>query len=69
MRALDEGRAAVLVLVQRSDAKFFKPNEVTDPDFAENLREAARMGVEVHAYNSDVNLSSVTIKQKIEVLR
>lgn len=39
------GRAAVLFVVQREDARVVAPNEATDPEFASALRSAARAGV------------------------
>lgn len=68
MDGLAEGGAAILFLIQRPDTKCLRSNEATDPEFAETLREAARMGVEVYAYNSNVTLHGVSIKQKVPVL-
>jgi sugar fermentation stimulation protein A len=68
MDGLAEGRAAVLFLIQRPDAECLRSNETTDPEFAETLREAARTGVEVYAYNSNVTLDGVFIKRKVPVL-
>ena len=68
MRTLKAGRAAVLFLVQRSDAESFKPNEETDPRFARTLKEAADLGVEVYAYNSRVTFKGVTINRRIPVM-
>lgn len=39
------GRAAVLFVAQRPDARAVAPNEATDPGFARALRSAARAGV------------------------
>jgi len=68
MRALKAGRAAVLFLVQRSDAGSFKPNEETDPRFARTLKEATDLGVEVYAYNSRVTFKGVTINRRLPVM-
>jgi len=43
-------RGVVIFCVQRGDAGSFSPNDETDPAFGEALREAARSGVEVHAW-------------------
>jgi sugar fermentation stimulation protein A len=40
--------ARVLVLVFRRDAECFKPNERTDPEFADAFREALEGGVRIH---------------------
>lgn len=65
---LKKGRSALLILIQRSDAYYFKPNEDTDPTFAENLRSAVQKGVEVYVYNSSVTLKEITINNKVKVL-
>jgi len=48
--ALKDGvvnRAAVIFVIQRPDANVFSPNDPTDPQFGDNLREARKAGVEV----------------------
>jgi sugar fermentation stimulation protein A len=45
----DGGRAMVLFLVQRRDASRVAPNPATDPDFAEALATARRVGVLLRA--------------------
>ncbi len=45
-------RAAILFLVQRPDARLFRPRDATDPRFGEALRRAHGEGVEVYAYRS-----------------
>ncbi|MFX1562885.1 MAG: DNA/RNA nuclease SfsA [Promethearchaeota archaeon] len=53
MHAIDDGyRAAIIFLVQRSDARFFRPNDRIDPQFGTALRQAAKYGVEVYAWSS-----------------
>ncbi len=68
IRSLAEGRAAIFFLIQRSDAKAFTSNELTDPKFSETLREAVQRGVEVYAYNSEVTSEGVSIGSKVLVL-
>ncbi|MDH5201209.1 MAG: DNA/RNA nuclease SfsA [Candidatus Bathyarchaeota archaeon] len=65
---LSMGRSAVFFLIQRPDAVSLRPNDLTDPVFGLNLREAFKKGVEVHAYNSEVTLEGVSIKQRVPVL-
>ena len=68
MKAKKEGyRACVLFIVQRTDAHVFAPNDETDPEFGEVLREAAVNGVEVYAYYSEFAENRVTLKGKIRV--
>lgn len=42
-------RAALLFLIQRSDARRFGPAESIDPAYAAELRRAAALGVEIYA--------------------
>lgn len=65
---LEQGRAAAFFLIQRADAGCLKPNEEADPEFAGNLREAHRRGVEVYAYTSGVTLDGVSVKEKVPVI-
>ena len=65
VKALENGRAAVVFVVQRGDAYEFRPNDGTDPMFGEALRRAASVGVETYAYISDVSLRGVEIRESI----
>lgn len=67
--ALDEEEAGALVLfvVQRSDARTFRPNDAADPAFAQALRRAAGRGVKVSAYTCYVSTRSVSIDKPIPV--
>ena len=66
-KGLEHGRAAVFFLIQRPDANSFRPNEETDPDFAANLSEADKKGVEVYAYTSHVNLDGVFLGNRVPI--
>lgn len=67
-RAHQEGyRAAVLFVVQRTDASIFSPNDATDPAFGEALRWAAGRGVEVLAYGCLVTESEVRLGGRVAV--
>jgi len=66
-RGLAQGRSAVFFLIQRPDAKSFKPNRETDPDFTANLEEAAREGVEVYAYTSRVDFDGVFLGGRVPI--
>ncbi|MFQ5593125.1 MAG: DNA/RNA nuclease SfsA, partial [Anaerolineae bacterium] len=51
MAARQQGhRAAVVFVIQRDDARCFRPHAAADPDFAQVLREAGEAGVEVYAF-------------------
>jgi sugar fermentation stimulation protein A len=64
---LAQGRAAILFIIQRPDAESFRPNEATDPAFAETLREASNLGVEVYAYKTDVSIERIVLNQSVQV--
>jgi sugar fermentation stimulation protein A len=66
-KSLEHGRAAVFFLIQRPDANSFRPNKETDPDFAANLSEADKKGVEVYAYTSHVNLDGVFLGNRVPI--
>lgn len=67
-RARREGyRAAVLFVVQRTDASIFSPNDATDPAFGEALRWAAGRGVEVLAYRCLVTEKGVALGREMAV--
>jgi len=66
-RGLKQGRSAIFFLIQRSDANSFKPNMETDPDFAANLEEANREGVEVYAYSSRVDFDGVFLGSRVPI--
>ncbi len=66
--AVEEGcRAAVLFVVQMDRVRYFTPNDRTDPDFGQALREAAAAGVEIWAYDCVVTPDSMVIGGAIEV--
>ena len=66
-RGLTQGRSAVFFLIQRSDANSFRPNMETDSDFATNLKEANREGVEVYAYSSRVDFDGVFLGSRVPI--
>lgn len=61
------GSAAVVFVVQRSDAAALAPHTGNDPAFAEALREAARAGVKVHAYACRVTPRGAALLRRIPV--
>ncbi|MEM2780904.1 MAG: DNA/RNA nuclease SfsA [Candidatus Bathyarchaeia archaeon] len=68
VKALDDGfRAAVLFIIQRSDAKFFTSNDETDPKFGKALREAVKSGLEVYAYMAIFAGNRIVLDGKVEV--
>jgi sugar fermentation stimulation protein A len=62
------GRAAVFFVIQMEGARDFRPNDQTDPDFGQALREASRAGVEVLAYDCAVTPESLCIRAPVPVM-
>jgi sugar fermentation stimulation protein A len=60
--------AAVVFVIQRSDAKSFSPNWDTDPLFSKTLVEASEKGVLIFAYRSTVNPSSIRISERVPII-
>jgi sugar fermentation stimulation protein A len=68
VKAKEEGyRACVLFIVQRTDACVFSPNDETDPEFGNALRNAALKGVEVYSYYSEFTEDKIILRGKLEV--
>ena len=68
MRAVAEGyRAAVVFVIQRDDAQFFRPHYDADPEFGQALRQAVDAGVEAYAYTCTVSLDEVRLADPLEV--
>jgi sugar fermentation stimulation protein A len=61
-------RAALLYIVQRSDAASVAPAEDIDPAYAEALRRAARTGVEVHALGARIRPDRIVLDRILPVL-
>ena len=59
---------AVIFVVQRTDAALFKPNDGTDPKFADALYHAMHQGVIAKAYQFDVNLCGMNFNKEIPVV-
>ena len=66
MKAVQQGhRAAVVFVIQRSDARSFSPNEPADPNFCDTLRVAVEHGLEVYAYRCDVSRSQIVLSEAV----
>jgi sugar fermentation stimulation protein A len=57
--------SAVLFCVQRSDATVFAPASSIDPLYARTLSEMQEHGVQVLAYQADVNPEEIRLARKI----
>lgn len=67
IQAIPEQRAAIFFLIQREDARLFKPNKITDPSFANALENAKKIGLEVYAYNCLVTLYEILLNERLPV--
>lgn len=61
-------RVALLYIVQRADADSVAPADDIDPEYATTLREAARVGVEIHALGARVLADRIRIERVLPVL-
>lgn len=60
-------RAAIVFCVQRSDARVVRPAEEIDPVFAQAIREAITVGVEVYAYGAQVGPDGIHLDTRLVV--
>lgn len=68
MQARKEGyRTLVIFVIQMEAVEYFLPNEETHAAFAKALREAAKAGVEILAYDCRVTPDSLEIHQPVQV--
>lgn len=61
----DGSRAVIFFLIQRTDATFFSPADVIDPEYGRQLRRAVRKGVEIMAYDVNINLKGIGLKRSL----
>ena len=68
-RLCREGYGAyVLFVIQMQDVKFLHPNDATDPEFGKALREAAKAGVKVLAYDCTVTPGTMNLRNPVNVV-
>lgn len=68
MKAVDQGHgAAVIFVIQRSDAQVFSPFKTADPEFAATLEEASNLGVAVFAYGCRVTMEEIALGARVPV--
>ena len=66
---VEQGAAATLFfVVQMADVESVAPNDRTHPAFGEALRQAARAGVQVLAWDCDVTPESIRIRRPVPVI-
>jgi len=61
-------RCVMFYLIQRMDAKRFKPACHIDPAYCDELKVALKNGVEVMAYDVDIDLEKISINDKIPLI-
>jgi len=59
--------AAVVFIIQRSDAHAFAPHPTADPAFAAALRRAAAAGVGLYAFRCTVSVTGIAVADRVEV--
>ena len=59
--------AYVLFVIQMKDVAYFHPNDATDPDFGQALREAAQKGVQVLAMDCEITENTMVIRDPVEI--
>jgi sugar fermentation stimulation protein A len=67
-RKRDGERAALLYVVQRCDADSVAPADDIDPEYSATLREASRLGVEIHALSARVRSDRIRLERVLPVL-
>lgn len=68
IRAAQQGFGAyVLFVIQMEDVRYLHPNDATDPEFGNALRDAAAGGVEILAMDCAVAETSMVIRRSVEV--
>jgi sugar fermentation stimulation protein A len=58
---------AVLFMIQREGATYFKPFAERDPDFTNALIQAAKMGVEIYAYENIMTPTHISLTKEIPI--
>lgn len=60
--------AGILFLIQMNDVKYFTPNKEMDKNFSEALSLANKSGVDILAYECDVDEDFITLKNEVKVI-
>ena len=58
-------RGVMFYLIQRTDARLFRPADRIDSLYGIALRHALKMGVEILAYDVDIDLEGIRLRSKI----
>jgi sugar fermentation stimulation protein A len=60
-------RAGVFFLIQRMDARTFRPADDIDPTYGRELRQARGRGVELFAYDVSVDLEGISLRSPVPI--
>jgi sugar fermentation stimulation protein A len=58
-------RCVMFYLIQRMDARLFRPADDIDPAYGNELRRVVNSGVEMLAYDVFIDLSSIVLRRKV----
>lgn len=58
-------RGVIYFLIQRMDAKLFRPADEIDPEYGRELRKAVANGVELLAYDVRITLKSIALNHAL----
>ena len=58
-------RAVMFILIQRMDASYFTPADAIDAEYGRQLRRAVAQGVEIMAYDTDIDLQRIRLRRPI----
>ncbi|MCF8144966.1 MAG: DNA/RNA nuclease SfsA [Deltaproteobacteria bacterium] len=58
-------RSVMFYLIQRMDAGLFRPADLIDPAYGEELRRALQNGVEIMAYDVSIDLEGIALNREI----
>jgi sugar fermentation stimulation protein A len=61
-------RCIMFYVIQRMDAKIFRPADHIDPEYGRELRRAVKKGIEVLAYDTAIDLGGIRLNQPIPAL-
>ncbi|CEN90263.1 sugar fermentation stimulation protein [[Clostridium] sordellii] len=69
IKAIDDGYLSyILFVIQMDDVKYFTPNIKMNKEFGQALKNAYSKGVNILAYDCDVTLNSLDIKNKVDIV-
>ncbi len=58
-------RAVIFFVVQRMDAKAFRPADTIDPVYGDRLRAAVKKHVEILAYDVHISLTGISLRKRL----